>query len=114
MIKCRIHIYNDDTAMDMDVYTECLLPAIPQIDSVLHLNDKNTLELESKARSSKDIAEKYLDWFYGKSCSSRNIDEADLNHLSFDDAIYVTDVRFVADSEYVDIELDDDEKSKRK
>jgi hypothetical protein len=114
MIKCRIHIYNDDTAMDMDVYTECLLPAIPQIDSVLHLNDKNTIELEQKARSSKNIAERYLYWFYGKSCSSRSIDEADLNDLSFDDAVYVTDVRFISDSEYVDIELYDDEKSKIK
>ena len=110
MIKCRIHIYNDYEAMDMDVYTECLLPAIPQIGSILHLNDKNTAELEAKARSKKEIAENYLEWFYGKSISCENIDEADLKDLSFEDAIFVSDIRFVADNEYVDIELYDDVK----
>ena len=65
-------------------------------------------ELEAKAISKKEIAENYLDWFYGKSISCENIDDADLEDLSFKDAIFVSDIRFVADNEYVDIELYDD------
>lgn len=107
MIKCKIHIANECEYMHADVSVTCFFPCLPQIGTVIHLTDDLEGELERKARLSNEIADNYLPkWFYGKSVGCENIEEANLNDLGFGDAIYVKNIRFIPNTDYVDIELD--------
>lgn len=108
MIKCRLHIFNPATAMDEEVYAECLLPAVPEIGSSLHMTPECENQIESMARESIDVAEKYYpEWFYGIIDKTKDLELKDLEHLSFGDAIYVIAVTYKTNNEWVDIELHD-------
>ena len=107
MIKCRLHIFNPATAMDEDVYAECLLPAIPEIGSSIHMSNECEVQLELMARESVDVAEKYYpEWFY-QIDKTKDLKPEDLENLSFGDAIYVIAVTYTTNNEWVDIELHD-------
>jgi hypothetical protein len=113
MIKIRVHIdgendFTDNVFMDERVYKEITLPSVPCVGSFLML-DKNMLH--DKVKSSLDIAENYLGWFYGRTYSKieKNLNYKltieDLENLSFDDAIVVKKVCYCEGENYVSVEI---------
>ena len=108
MIKCKIYITNDNVYMDADVSIDIKLPCVPQIGSTLYLDEEQSLQLLNKAKSSLEIAERYAPkWFYGHSYNVEEVKEENLVDMGFDDATHVKAVSYNANSEIVEIGLDD-------
>lgn len=110
MIKCKVHIFTENTFMDDNVCVKTTLPCLPHIGDVLYI-DK--YELEQKAKRTLEIAGKYAEWFYGESSKvtqygENSVKRKNLKDLSFSDAIFVRNVLFNADDEFVHIELSDE------
>lgn len=108
MIKCRIHILNEERYLDGNVFVDILLPSLPPIGSTLHIGEQLKNELENKVKSNVLIAVVYAPkWFYRVSFKSTEINEEHLSYLSFDDAVYVHEVSFRANQDFVSIVLSD-------
>ena len=101
MIKCRVHIYCEGWYMDEDVFVDVKLPCLPRIGDTLFLSTKHQMKLEKMARKTMQIAWGYVpDYFYGKEPKKEN-----LKYLSFSEVMIVKDIRFLSNSDIVDIEL---------
>ena len=106
MYKIRIHIEIENDFMDRDVYTDIILPFVPQIGNIVHLSESQIAELEGRAKSSLDIARRYAPrWFHGHSYLCENPTEENLEDLNFEDAITVQQLLFKGDSNIIEIEL---------
>jgi hypothetical protein len=109
MIKCKVFIYSGNGFLDQHVSVEITLPSVPYVGSYLQMSDLKD-ELELKAKSSPEIAQKYWPkWFSGSSKHSEKIELENLKDLSFADAMYVSSVTFKANDEYLYIEMTDND-----
>lgn len=101
-----VHIKNENTYIDDNVYVQIELPAVPRKGEILYLDNDLKQVLEDKAKSNLEVAIKYApEWFYGHSHNCEELKQENLTDLSFDDAIYVDSVAFHANSEIIHIEL---------
>jgi hypothetical protein len=108
MYKIKVHIKNDNDFLDSNVFVEIQLPAVPRKGEILYLNEEQQEILKKKVKSDLKIAVNYAPkWFYGASSGCENPKEKNLKDLDFGDAIFVNDVVFSGDSEFIQIELDD-------
>lgn len=105
MIHISVHIANEIDFMPKDVSVIIRLPSVPRIGERLFLSKEIQSQLEDKARSSLDIAEKYINYFYRFSHGINEVKEINLKDLSFDEASLVSDVVYESDCETVFIEL---------
>ena len=107
MVKVRVHIAGEGLFMDKNVFVEISLPAVPRIGDSFHLIEDMIDHLEKMAKSDIDIACQYFPkWFYRCPLGEKIFNGCDLEDLSFSDAVRVSDVLFTANSEIIDIELD--------
>ena len=110
MYKIIIHIENKEVYCDNEVSAEITLPHVPRRGEILYIDQSISDLLLEKAKSSLKIAMRYAPyWFYPKSETGKNITEADLEKLSFDDAIRVSQVAYKSNSDEIHIELNDSE-----
>ncbi len=115
MLKIRVHIENENTFMDENVFVDITLPAVPRKGDTLYLTEEAQTELENKAKSNLKIAVSYAPlWFYGhsrkhlseiKEWDNDTLKPEHLKDLSFDDANCVSAVAFDANSDIVHVEL---------
>jgi hypothetical protein len=111
MIKCKIFISSGNGFLDENLFVEILLPGVPIVGTYLQMGGLKD-ELERKAKSSFQIAKLYHPkWFYGSSKLKSEIEEIDVNDLSFEDAMYICSVTFKANDEYLYIEMTDTNKT---
>ena len=105
MIKFKVFIYTDperDNFLDKDVSINIELPSVPQVDDILYLKRKHFSVLEEKAKSSLEIAERYApEWFYCHSSGVKDVKKENLKDLNFEDAMYVKEIVYTADDEFV-------------
>lgn len=108
MYKIMVHINNGDEFLHSAVCVEIQLPAVPRKGEILYLSDEQIDILQNKAKSDLKIAKSYRGkWFNGDSAGCKVLKQKHLQDLDFGDAIYVRDVVFSGDSEFIQIELDD-------
>jgi hypothetical protein len=115
MKKIRVHIENEDTFLDENVFVDITLPAVPRKGDRLYLTEEAQTELENKAKLSIKVATSYAPlWFYGhtsiylskiKEWKEDTLKPEHLKDLSFDDANTVSGVAFDANSDIVHVEL---------
>lgn len=111
MIKVKIYIKSEQALYDEDVFIDALLPCIPNIGNLIFLKNEQQYELEKKAKTNLDIANKFTPkWFWGHSSRIEygDIKEENLKDLSFGDAMYVHNVVYEPNSEIVKIVIGDD------
>ena len=102
-----VHIKNGYTYIDNNVCVQIELPAVPRKGEFLYLQNDLKQVLEDKVRSDLEIARVYAPkWFYGHSYDCEEPKQENLEDISFDDAIIVDSVAFIANSEIIHIELD--------
>jgi hypothetical protein len=107
MKKIHVHIKNENTWMDKDVFVEIYLPSIPRKGEYLNLGEL-TYELMRKAIKTVEIANRYCpDWFYGKSYDIDEAKEENLSDLNFEDAHVVSNISYTINSEIVHLELNE-------
>ena len=64
--------------------------------------------MECKAKGNLEVAKKYAPkWFYGEPFSVETPREKDLLNLSFGDMMYVYEVFYIANSDIVNVIMDD-------
>jgi hypothetical protein len=106
MIKVKVHVKNNVEYMDENVFVEIELPTLPRIGETLFLG-KLTENLRIMATKSICIAYVYCPrWFFGKSARIDEVKEENLEDLSFEDLLHITDIRYIANSNDIDIEMD--------
>lgn len=98
MIKFRVHIYNEGTYIDENIYVDIMLPAVPCVGGCLYLSDEHYEVLRDKAKIASKDDENYPEWY-----------DKRFNDYSFDCAIIVKTVHFNADSEIVHLEINETE-----
>lgn len=111
MIKVRIYIKSEYSLFESEVFIDALLPHIPSKGNIIYLDEQQESELELKAKSSLDIANKFAPrWFYGHSGNVEygEVIEENLKDLSFTDAMFVHNVIYEPNSEIVKIVMGDD------
>jgi len=109
----RVHIDNDSDFMDENVYIDITLPDTPKVNDYLRLTFKQIEELEKKVKANFNIGRSYIPyWLHGavkKASRTGGIyKEECINDIFFNDAQYVKNVMFNADSNIIHIELGDD------
>lgn len=108
MYKIIIHIENKEMFLDNEVSAEITLPHVPRRGEIICIEQSILDLLLEKAKSSINIAMRYApSWFYPKTETGKMITEADLENLSFDDAIYISQVAYKSNSDEIHIELND-------
>jgi len=111
MKKVKIHVCNDYTFLDDDVYVEIELPTIPRIGEIVYLNDDLFNKLEKQIKSSLKKAQEYCPkWIYGKSYDCDDPKKENLSDISITDIMYVTSIAYEANSDVISIELNDTQK----
>lgn len=111
MIKVKIYIKSEHALFEEEVFIDALLPCIPNIGNLIFLGNEQQNELEKKAKTNLDIANKFTPkWFWGHSSGIEygDIKEENLKDLSFDEAMYVHNVVYEPNSEIVIIVIGDD------
>lgn len=109
-----MHIYNGEVMNDEDVFVDITLPCLPPEGSYIDLGDEATKELEKKAKSRGDIGINY--WpqeFPFENYGAKGITdfrEEYLHDLYFERYHYVWNITFLANADYVSIELGDSPK----
>lgn len=113
MIKVKIYIKSEYSLFEEEVFIDALLPNIPNIGNLIFLENEQQYELELKAKSSLEIANKFAPrWFYTtRSLNIKqggDVKEENLKDLSFGEAMYVHNVVYEPNSEVVKIVIGDD------
>jgi len=105
MIKARVHIQSENIFMDKNLFIDVMLPGIPRIGETLFIGWENKNKLAEMAGKKIEIAENYLEWFYGNSSNIEEVKKENLEDLSFADANTVTHIAYEANSNIIDIEI---------
>ena len=106
-MKIKIYIKNSsDYFLDGDVCVITNLPSVPPVGGIVYLGDYIVEALESKATARIEVACRYApEWFYCRSCNiqKKDVKEDNLKDLSFADVMYVHDVVYIANDEYISL-----------
>lgn len=94
MIKCKVFIYDDNGIINNDIFVDILLPAVPQINSSLRLTEELISEFENKIINSNK--KNNFSLYFEKNKFKLNI------------SIQISDIEYIANNEYVLIELNND------
>jgi hypothetical protein len=106
MYKVRIHIENDCTFMDNQVFTDIAIATAPRVGEYVQLSDDQFIELSDKASVSIDVAKSYAPrWFQGKSYDCTEPKHENLDDINFEDASEVMRVMYKPADEIIYIEL---------
>jgi hypothetical protein len=111
MIKVRIYIKSDYSLYEEGVFISVLLPHIPSKGNVIYLDNKQTSELELKAKKNLDTANKFAPtWFYNGSSNIKygDVKKNNIKDLSFDDAVWVYNVVYKPNSKIIRIIINND------
>lgn len=111
MIKVKIYIKSEQALYEEEVFIDAILPHIPNKGNIVFLENEQQYELESKAKSNLDIANKFAPkWFWGHSSGIERyeVKEENLKDLSFGEAMWVHNVVYEPNSEIVKIVIGDD------
>lgn len=117
MIKARIHIESGYTWMDDNLYYECLLPCPPIIGAFFDMTDDINDYLILSALRNIEVFKNYKEYLYADfhKYSEMFITEDIFQIIkkenescfsfSFEDCNLITKVQFVANQEWIDIEI---------
>ena len=106
MIKCRLHIQNENVYMDEEVFIETTLICPPEIEGILYLTEEMQELLESKIKSDKTILTNYIPRYaYQGSYDCEDVEKMNPEDLSLDDAHTICSVKYTPEADYISIEL---------
>lgn len=106
-VNVRAYIHGIEAWMDKDVYVDLKLPIAPRKGEFIGLSLSELLELEGKAKKSREIAYRYYDWCFH--FSDRPFDqftEKDVESLTFDHGfLEVKHVYMFSEKDYISVLL---------